>query len=376
MGILTMFELQLKEKLVFVWVRIMKKIDIKTYPSVREALLYEKLSGEKVRCLVCGRQCVVAPGERSFCKTRTNIDGALYTLVYGDLNAVESRPIEIKPFFHYWPGSTALTFSTWSCNFRCPWCQNFTLSRGEPDPSIASYYPPEKIIELALEHGDRGLCISFTEPTTLFEYALDVFKLGKEVGLYCCFVSNGYMTPRALELLTKAGMDGLKIDLKGDTEVYRKYCSGLDVEKVWATARQAKKLEVHVEIVHLVVSGVNDKSASLKTLTDKHLEELGAKTPLHFTRYYPAYKFHNPPTSVDKLEGAYQMAKEAGVLYPYLGNVSGHKYENTYCPRCGTTLIKRLGYNVIEYRVTIDKKCFNCSESIPIVGGDYEQSDE
>jgi len=296
------------------------------------------------------------------------VDGKLILQVYGYPIAVHLDPIEKKPLYHFLPGSAIYSLGTLGCNFRCPWCQNFNLSRGQPDPSIASYYSPEEIIMLAQEHGDRGLCISFTEPTLLFEYALDVFKLGKESGLYCSFVSNGYMTPRALELLVEAGMDGLKIDLKGDAEVYRKYCSGLDVEKVWATAREAKKLEVHVEIVHLVVTGLNDKQESLKTLIERHLEELGAKTPLHFTRYYPAHKFHNPPTSIEILEEAYQMAKGAGLLYPYLGNVSGHKYENTYCPRCGMMLIRRLGYNVIEYRVTSDKKCFNCGESIPIVG--------
>jgi len=337
-------------------------------PTAREAVLYEKLADGKVRCGLCERRCTIPPDMKGYCKTRINLDGKLYTLVYGDLSALESRPIEIKPFFHYWPGSTALTFSTWSCNFSCVWCQNFHLSTTEPNPKSTVFHSPEKIVKMALRFGDEGLCASFQEPTLLTEWALDLFRLGKAEGLYCCYVSNGYMTLEALKLLKEAGMDGLKIDLKGDAETYRRYCGGTDVEKVWRNTREAKKMGFHVEIVNLVVTGVNDSEECLEWIIERHLKEVGPETPLHFTRYFPAYKFSNPPTKIEVLEKAYEMAKKAGVLYPYLGNVVGHPYENTYCPKCGTVLIKRYGYFVVDYKITEEKKCPKCGFEIPIIG--------
>ncbi|MCW3996034.1 MAG: AmmeMemoRadiSam system radical SAM enzyme [Candidatus Bathyarchaeota archaeon] len=337
-------------------------------PTVREALLYEKLSDNKVRCGLCERRCFILSGQRGFCRTRLNVDGVLYTLVYGDLSALESRPIEIKPFFHYWPGSTALTFSTWSCNFNCAWCQNHNLSKMEPDPLIANRHRAEKVIAFALQGIDAGLCGSFQEPTLLTDWAVPLFKMAREKGLYCCYVSNGYMTIEALHLLKESGMDGLKVDVKGNADIYRKYCGGADVEKVWRNIREARKLGLHVEVVNLVITGVNDDENSVGQLIQRHVKKAGAETPLHFTRYYPAYRHFNPPTKVETLEQAYKMAKKAGVLYPYLGNVPGHTYENTYCPRCEEKLIQRLNNRIVEYKVTKDNRCPKCSQQIPITG--------
>jgi pyruvate formate lyase activating enzyme len=343
--------------------------DLTACPTVQKAKFYEKLRNDKVKCLLCERKCEITLGSKGFCKTRININGELYTLVYGDISAVENRPIEIKPFFHYWPGSTALTFSTWSCNFNCVWCQNFHLSKAEPKPAEAVYHSPEKIVKLAISSGDAGLCASFQEPTLLSEWAIPLFKLGKERGIkYCCYVSNGYMTLEVLRALYEAGMDGLKIDVKGKSEVYMKYCGGADVEKVWRNAAEAKRLGLHVEIVNLVVSSVNDDESALRWIVEKHLKAVGAETPLHFTRYFPAYKFTNPPTKVEVLEKAYEIAKKEGVLYPYIGNVDGHKYEHTYCPNCGEILIKRFGFHVVKYSITKNRKCPKCGRHIHLNG--------
>jgi pyruvate formate lyase activating enzyme len=342
--------------------------------TIREAVLYEKISGDKVRCGLCERRCVIPNGQMGFCRTRLNIDGKLFTRTYGNLSALESRPIEIKPFFHYWPGSTALTFSTWSCNLECRWCQNHHLSRRAPDTTSGSFISQEKIIEEAIRRGDRGLCASFQEPTLLTDWVLGLFEAGSRRGLYCCFVSNGYMTLQALRMLRSSGMDGIKIDLKGNAEVYRRYCGGVDVEKVWRNIREARGMGLHVEVVNLVVTGVNDDDSCLEWLIERHLKEAGAETPLHFTRYSPAYKFSNPPTKIETLERAYEMARKAGVQYPYIGNVPGHAYENTYCPECGETLIRRFGYTIVEYRVTPEKRCPKCRCQIPIVGKYVQRS--
>jgi pyruvate formate lyase activating enzyme len=346
---------------------MLKPTDV--YPTIREALFYEKLSDSRVRCTLCERRCEIAEGSKGFCKTRENRSGRLYTLVYGDIAAVESRPIEIKPFFHYWPGSTTLTFSTYSCNLDCVWCQNFHLSKSEPKPAKAIYFPPENVVEMAVRSGDTGLCASFQEPTLLTEWAIQLFELGIDSGVkYCCYVSNGYMTLEALRTLSEAGMDGLKIDIKGDNETYANFCGGGDAEKVWRKAADAKELGLHVEIVNLVVTGVNDDEEDLRWIVENHLKYAGNDTPLHFTRYFPAYRFKNPPTKVETLEKAYEMARKAGVLYPYVGNVSGHKYESTYCPNCGERLVRRHGPYMLRYGITEDNRCPGCGTQIPITG--------
>jgi len=320
-----------------------------------------------VRCDLCCRRCVIADGEKGYCRTRQNLGGTLYTLVYGDLSALESRPIEIKPFFHYWPGSTALTFSTWSCNFDCPWCQNHHLSRtppGESDPSRS----PQEILAIAERNGDQGLCASFQEPTLGTEFALDLFALARCRGLYACYVSNGYMTQQALALLAESGLDGLKIDLKGPPEVYRKYCGGVDVDHVLRNARAARRLGIHVEIVNLVIPGVNDDQSSVEWVVDQHLRCLGQDAPLHFTRYYPAHHYSMPPTPVRRLEDAVRTATEKGVKFAYVGNVPGHRFENTHCPECGSLAIARQGYRVTSFHLDPGFRCRKCGTALPIKG--------
>ncbi|MGB9797122.1 MAG: radical SAM protein, partial [bacterium] len=176
--------------------------------ALRKALLWEKRSGEKVKCLLCERSCEIEEGQRGFCQMRINENGSLFTFAYGNLSAIESRPIEIKPFYHFFPGSTALTISTYSCNFPCPWCQNWHISKNVEEEG--RFVSPEEIVEMA-SGKDDGICVSFTEPTLLYEYCVELFPLAKKKGLYNCIVSNGYMTVEALMGLRRAGLDAIKI---------------------------------------------------------------------------------------------------------------------------------------------------------------------
>ena len=338
-----------------------------TKPNIREAKLYEKLEDDKVRCNLCERKCIIPNGGRGFCKTRENRNGKLYTLVYGDISSISANPIEKKPFFHFYPGSYALTVGTWSCNFTCPWCQNWTISKIEPKPEKANYISPEKLVDMTLRYKCQGTSISFNEPTLLFEYSLDVFREAKKHGLYNNYVSNGYMSAEALKMLCEAGMDAIKFDVKGDAEVVRRFCNA-NVEIIWRNIKLAKKLDLHVEIVNLVIPGVNDEEETIRWIAQQTLKYADEETPLHFTRYYPEYQFETPPTPVETLEKAYRIAKEEGLKYVYIGNVLGHKFENTYCPECGELLIKRYGFDIVKYKVKEDKKCPKCGEKIPIVG--------
>jgi pyruvate formate lyase activating enzyme len=297
-----------------------------------------------------------------------NIQGKLYTLVYGDISSISANPIEKKPFFHFWPGSYALTVGTWSCNFLCPWCQNWDISKHEPHPLNAAYISPEKLVKLTFAEKCQGTSISFNEPTLLLEYSLDLFPLGRRSGLYNTYVSNGYMTSEALSMLKVAGMDAIKFDVKGDVEAVERYC-GADASVVWRNICEAKRLGMHVEVVVLVIPKVNDDELSIREIAHRHLENAGPDTPLHFTQFYPTYKMVDRNiTPVETLEKARRIAKKMGVRFPYIGNVPGHRFENTYCPNCEAVLIQRYGFQIVRVHLVDDKNCPRCGELIPVVG--------
>ena len=340
-------------------------------PCVREALLYEPLEGGKVRCETCERFCVIPRGGLGFCKTRINVDGTLYTLTYGDISSLSANPIEKKPFFHFWPGSFALTVGSWSCNFTCPWCQNHDISKHPPNPERCNHLSPEGFLRLVRVERCLGTSISFNEPTLMLEYSLEVFRLARREGYYNTYVSNGYMSLEALRRLVEAGLDAINIDVKGGEEAVRRFC-GAEVEKVWRNAREAKRLGVHVEITTLIIPGVNDGRDTLKAIARRILEELGAETPWHVTQYYPAYRaleegLYPGRTPVRLLEEARSLGLREGLKYVYLGNVPGHPGENTYCPRCGELLIERWGFTISKLKLE-EGCCPRCGEPIPIIG--------
>ncbi|GAH64130.1 unnamed protein product, partial [marine sediment metagenome] len=189
---------------------------------LKEARFYEKIDNKFSRCLTCERKCKIAKGKTGYCQTRINNGGIIYTIVYGLIPALSFNPIEKKPLFHFHPGTTAVTVGTYGCNFSCFWCQNYHLSHpGEVLIDLVrkskDYLSPEKIIELAIKNDCQGTSISFNEPTLLFEYSLDVFKLAKKEGLYNTYVTNGYMTEEILKELVKSGLDAMNIDIKGDS---------------------------------------------------------------------------------------------------------------------------------------------------------------
>ncbi len=334
-----------------------------------EAKEYFRLNKNHVLCGTCERRCLVGPSEKGYCGNKANIDGKLYNIGYGLLSAVESRPIEIKPLFHFWPNSTALTFSGWGCNFHCPWCQNFPLSFNAPKFNGNYIIPPEKLVEKALINDDEGLCASFNEPTIHLEYLVDAFQKAHEHGLYNTIVSNGFMTISSLKALKEAGLSGLNFDIKGCRETYRKFLGALDPMIVFRNAKIALDWGIHVEIVFLVVTGANDNDECIEWVLKNHADILGENVPLHINRYYPAWKYHKPPTSINKLLKIYEKAKkEYGIKYVYVGNIGDLRYETTYCPKCGKPLIVRSSYRVIEYKLTKDNRCPYCNFKINIVG--------
>lgn len=312
---------------------------------VHESLLQEKIN-HKRRCNVCERRCKVGVDGLGWCRTRENRHGKLVTLTYGAVSSLAVNPIEKKPFYHFHPGSLALTAGSWSCNFGCPWCQNHELCKTPPQ-RMGEYTSPERFVEMTEHTGCQGTSISFNEPTLSLEWSLDVFRLARQRGLYNTFVTNGYLTPEALTLLIDAGLDAMNVDVKGDAAAVKKYCQGIDVEKVWAACRLAHARGVHIEITTLVIPTVNDADGTLREIAQRIVGELGHTVPWHVTAYRPAFHFAAPPTSLAALERAWHIGKDAALEFVYVGNVPSHAYDNTYCPECSAVLIRRLGFDVL-----------------------------
>jgi pyruvate formate lyase activating enzyme len=328
---------------------------------VREAILQEKVGG-KVRCNVCERRCLIVSAGLGWCRTRRNLNGKLVTLIYGAASSLAANPVEKKPFYHFWPGTGAFTVGSWSCNFGCPWCQNWDISKKLP-PVRGRYVSPEGFVAMTEESGCAGTSISFNEPTLSLEWSLDVFPLARRRGLYNTYVTNGYMTPEALELLIDAGLDAMNVDIKGDAAGMRHYCKGIDVEKVWDSCKLAHQRGVHIEITTLVIPTVNDSEQILRNIAEHIVSELGPEVPWHVSAYFPAYRFSALPTPVRTLERAWQIGRDTGLEFVYAGNLPGHPYDNTYCPECNTMLIQRLGFDVLVNHIYTGQ-CPKCGREI------------
>jgi pyruvate formate lyase activating enzyme len=275
--------------------------------------------------------------------------------------------VEKKPFYHFYPGTFAYTVGSWSCNFGCPWCQNWDISKTVP-PENGRYVSPEQFVEMTEHSGCQGTSISFNEPTLSLEWSLDVFRLAGRRGLYNTFVTNGYMTPEALSLLIDAGLNAMNVDMKGDATAVRNFCKGIKVDKVWSSCTEAQSRGVHLEITTLVIPTVNDSESTLRGIARRIVESLGREVPWHLSAYFPAYRFGVPATPLEAIERAWQIGKEEGLEFVYLGNVPGHRHENTYCPACGALLIRRRGYD-ITLNALEQGRCLKCSRQIAGVWG-------
>ena len=336
----------------------------------KEALLYEPLRNKTVQCHLCFRRCVIHDGERGFCQTRLNENGMLYTLIYGRVSSENVAPIEIKPFFHFFPGTQAYSLGSLGCNFHCPGCQNWEIahSRVQEIDGETRIISPQEAVDRA-EHLDcQGLSWTYNEPTLWWEYVLDGARLSKSRGLYTTLVTNGYFTPEALDRVGPY-MDAVRIDVKGFTkDVYRRIAGIEDFEVILANAERAQKTwGIHVEIITNVIPGINDVQEQLQGIARWIFQSLGRDTPWHVTRFYPHHEWaYRSPTRITDLEGARQVGLDAGLRYVYLGNVPGHPGENTTCPNCGEMLIERHNHKMLLYRIK-NGVCVNCGEPIPIV---------
>ncbi len=316
-----------------------------------------------VQCQLCANNCIINQGERGKCQARINIDGKLYSLVYGRPMTAHIDPIEKKPFFHFLPGHSAYSLATSGCPLRCRFCQNWTISQAKPEDYQQIQITPDEIVAYSISRSTDIIAFTYNEPTVFTEYLLDIARSGHQQGLRSVMISCGYMNEIPLGAIC-ANLDAIKIDLKGfSNDFYREVCQA-ELEPVLRSIRQAAAAGIHLEIVNLVVPTLNDSNLMLGRLIDWIGREAGPDVPLHFTRFHPDYQMRNlPPTPIATLEKAYQMARDAGLHYPYIGNVPGHAGNSTYCPHCGALVIKRSGFFVLE-NLLINGNCPVCQSAI------------
>ena len=331
--------------------------------TFHEALYYQKLDNKKVNCQLCPRYCVISPGKRGYCRVRENQDGKLISLAYGKPVAIHIDPIEKKPLFHFLPSKTAFSVATAGCNLNCKFCQNWEISQGRPEELYFITLTPQELVNKAKESLSPAVAFTYTEPTVFYEYMLETAQLARSQGLKSVMHSNGYINEEPLRKLAKY-LDAANIDLKGfKEEYYAKICEG-SLEPVLKSLKVLKEEGVHLEITNLVLTGFNDDPESITKMCLWIKDNLGAETPLHFSRFFPMYKLLGlNPTPVATLENARKIALDCGLKYVYIGNIPGHTGENTYCPKCKKIVIKRVGYIVQEINLQ-QGVCKFCQEKI------------
>ncbi len=334
----------------------------------KESRMYKKLDENKVQCQICPRKCIIPNGGRGFCQTKENRNGKLYTLIYGELTALACDPIEKKPLFHFYPGSITFSISTVGCSFKCPWCQNWEISQAKPGEIPTTHYKPQDIVNFAKKYECNSISYTYNEPIIWYDFVLDTAKLAKKNNLKNILVTNGYISMDALEELIKY-IDAANVDVKAwSKQVYQKYCKA-ELEPVLATCEEMTRKGVHVEVTYLIIPEINDETEQFQKFTKWVKDKLGPETPIHFSRFYPHYKMtHIPPTPIQTLEKAWKTALNEGLYYVYIGNVPGHKAENTYCPNCGEQVITRFGFSITQHSITNNNKCSKCGQKIKIIG--------
>lgn len=290
---------------------------------MKEAILYQKLEGGKVKCSLCSHRCTIVDGKRGICGVRENQKGILYSLNYGMTVAAAIDPIEKKPLYHYMPKTKTYSFAAAGCNLCCAWCQNWEISQSpKPDKPIEGYaVTPEEHVRQALANACPSISYTYTEPTIFTEYALDTMMLAQKAGLKNIWVTNGFMTAETLDRIIPY-LDAANVDLKGSKgDVYEKYCCG-HAEPILESLRHLHREGVHIEITTLIVPGVNDRSAQLKEIAEFIAHELSREVPWHISRFFPAWKMpHVPITPIETLEMAREIGKDAGLKWIHIGNV-------------------------------------------------------
>ena len=333
-------------------------------PFKHEARFYKNIDEKTVQCKLCPRGCTLQDGQRSFCRVREPKDGKLYALNYGLVTASHVDPIEKKPLFHFLPGSAIYSIATAGCNFRCKYCQNWSISQFPPEEVFNEEMTPSDVVNNALKDKCPSIAYTYTEPAIFYEYMFDTAIIARSRGIKNMYHSNGSLNKEPVKELC-AYLDAADIDLKSfSQDFYDDVCAGY-LETVLDTLKILKENKVWIEITNLIVPTLNDDMTKIRQMCVWIKDNLGDQTPIHFARFYPQYKLENLyPTPESTLKQAHKIANDVGLKFVYIGNIPGNEAENTYCPKCNKALIKRNGYMVLENNLN-SGRCKFCQNTIP-----------
>jgi Pyruvate-formate lyase-activating enzyme len=328
---------------------------------IKDAMLWEPIADEGVHCFVCAHECKIKKWDRGICHVRQNLDGKLATLIYAEVSSMNVDPIEKKPLFHFYPGSKVFSLGSVSCNFKCEHCQNYDISFAEAGELGTTEVLPERSVQLALERNCRGIAWTYNEPTIWFEYTYDSAILAKEAGLYTVYVTNGYMTPQALEKIGPY-LDAANVDVKGFSKKFYSGTCRARLEPVLQTCERMHETGIHLELTYLIIPGLNDDDEQLRAFCT-WAAGVDCDIPIHFSRFHPDWRMlDRPATPMETLKKARHLAMQAGMRYVYVGNVVS-EYENTFCPDCGAIIIERSGFRINKR----GKTCPDCGYVAPII---------
>jgi pyruvate formate lyase activating enzyme len=324
-----------------------------------EAQCYLPLSDKTVQCTLCPHNCILKEGKSGICRVRVNQRGKLVTEVNGFVSAINFDPIEKKPLFHFYPGSTILSIGTYGCNLRCFFCQNCTISQTAARPELPhSFYSPEQIIQIALNRPDNiGIAFTYNEPIVWYEYMYDIARLAKKAGLKTVMVTNGYINKKPLDKLLEF-MDAFSVDLKAFSEEFYTKVTSSKLEPVKETLKRISLAGKHLEVVNLVIPELNDDEVSFAAMAKWISSELGRDTVFHILRYYPNYKLSTEATPISLICRLKSLA-EKELNYVYSGNINSES-NDTLCSHCGNILISRHSYVVSLTGIDTEGKCNKC----------------
>ncbi len=330
-----------------------------------QASFYKQLDNGMVQCQLCPNKCILGSGQRGICGVRENIQGKLYSLVYGQPVSVHVDPIEKKPLYHFLPSSKAYSLGTAGCNLDCKNCQNWDIAHRSPEDVDSRKMTPEEVVEAAVNSKAEVIAFTYNEPTVWYEYMYDIAKLAKEEGLKTASISSGYINPEPLKKLLPH-LDAMKIDLKGfNDETYQQLNQGR-LQPVLDSIKTVHQSDTWLELVNLIVPGYTDNLDEIEEMCQWIYDEVGPDVPLHFSRFSPAYKLPNlPPTSSQTLIEARKICLESGLNYVYIGNLQTENAANTYCPENDEIVIKRSAFLVEENNIDPNGTTSTCPTTIP-----------